>query len=158
MLLWGVQMPVKAKTSVYILLGLGSIASTATIVRIPYLAGGAGRDLLLPNIAVIFWAIVELSISIIATSAATWRPLFAKPAIDTSASHINLPVRGGTCVPTSPRDLSFSSPHSLCYPETVSAEWVLHEGREDSMTPIDGMNLRHQQSWQSEQSEQSELS
>jgi hypothetical protein len=56
-------------------------------------------------------------------------------------------------VPTSPGNLSFSTPHPLHYSETESAEWVLHEGLEDSMAHIDGMDLRHQQSWQSEQSE-----
>jgi dipeptide/tripeptide permease len=100
MLLWGMKLRSKVKISVHILLGLGSMsvslsfilfcvklipnqsASIATVIRIPYIVESTGlTNKLLQNIAVIFWSIIELAISIITMAAATWKPLLVKLGI-----------------------------------------------------------------------------
>ncbi|KAL3440802.1 hypothetical protein BJX65DRAFT_314454 [Aspergillus insuetus] len=77
-LLRGCNMSLRTKISVHVLLGLGSIAGVATIIRMPYIATGLGANLKLNDLAALFWEITELAINIICTAAATWKPLFQK--------------------------------------------------------------------------------
>jgi hypothetical protein len=109
MLLWGMKLRSKVKISVHILLGLGSMsvslafilfyvklisnqsASIATAIRIPYIVESAGlTNKLLHNIAVLFWSIIELAISIIMMAAATWKPLLVKLGIISSYNQISV--------------------------------------------------------------------
>ncbi|KAL2828851.1 hypothetical protein BJY01DRAFT_128446 [Aspergillus pseudoustus] len=78
-LLRGCRMNLGTRISVHVLLGLGSIAGIATVIRMPYAAIGIGVDSNKNALAIRFWEITELAINIICTSAATWRPLFYKP-------------------------------------------------------------------------------
>ncbi|KAL3445286.1 hypothetical protein BJX65DRAFT_310001 [Aspergillus insuetus] len=71
-------MSLRTRLSVHVLLGLGSVAGIATIIRMPYIATGLGANLKLDNLAALFWEITELAINIICTAAATWKPLFHK--------------------------------------------------------------------------------
>ncbi|KAL3464885.1 hypothetical protein BJX64DRAFT_286073 [Aspergillus heterothallicus] len=77
-LLRGCNMSLRTRISVHILLGLGSIAGVATIIRMPYIATGLGANMKLNNLAALFWEMTELAFNIICTAAATWRPLFHK--------------------------------------------------------------------------------
>jgi hypothetical protein len=56
----------------------GNSASVATIARIPYVHRLEALDFFYANNEILTWSIVEVGISIIATAAATIRPLLAK--------------------------------------------------------------------------------
>jgi len=76
-LIWNLQMNIRTKISVALILGMGAIASTATIVRIPYVKGLANQeDFLYATTDVAIWSTVETGIGIAASSFATLRPLF----------------------------------------------------------------------------------
>ncbi|KAL2851023.1 hypothetical protein BJY01DRAFT_209529 [Aspergillus pseudoustus] len=72
----GCHMNLGTRLSVHALLGLGSIAGIATVIRMPYVAMGIGANMSKDSVAALFWEIAELAINIICTSAATWKPLF----------------------------------------------------------------------------------
>ncbi|KAK9424291.1 hypothetical protein SUNI508_13744 [Seiridium unicorne] len=75
-ILWDIQLRFRVKVSVAVVLGLGFIASTATIVRIGYLRYYTITEDYLYNIAnIALWSIVESGIGIVAGSLATLRPL-----------------------------------------------------------------------------------
>ncbi|KAM0809755.1 putative Integral membrane protein [Seiridium cardinale] len=75
LILWEVQLKWKVKLSVAIILGVGVIASSATLVRLRYLLHYSDPDnyLYVANIAIC--SIVESAIAIIAGSASALRPL-----------------------------------------------------------------------------------
>ncbi|KAL2061868.1 hypothetical protein VTL71DRAFT_7246 [Oculimacula yallundae] len=76
-LIWNLQMNIRTKISVAMILSMGAIASTATIVRIPYVKGLANQaDFLYATTDVAIWSTVETGIGIAASSCATLRPLF----------------------------------------------------------------------------------
>ncbi|KAL3454422.1 hypothetical protein BJX65DRAFT_260484 [Aspergillus insuetus] len=74
-ILWPSRMRMRVKVSVGVLLGLGSVASIATIIRIVYLPSLSRSEGLLTNNPVIFWSIVESAMGIIASAGSTWKPL-----------------------------------------------------------------------------------
>ncbi|KAL2834803.1 hypothetical protein BJY01DRAFT_79843 [Aspergillus pseudoustus] len=76
-LLRGSRLDLKTKFSVRLLLGIGSVASIATIARMVYIAKDSSAHVR-TGLAISFWAILELAISIICTSAATWKPLVVR--------------------------------------------------------------------------------
>ncbi|KAK1566093.1 uncharacterized protein LY79DRAFT_644367 [Colletotrichum navitas] len=78
-LVWGMQMQKKVKISVVGILAVGSMASLASVARIPY----AKQLLSSPDYLVSFtdlaiWSIVECALGLMATSLATLRPLFVR--------------------------------------------------------------------------------
>ncbi|KAB5586200.1 hypothetical protein GE09DRAFT_1210775 [Coniochaeta sp. 2T2.1] len=76
-LVWDLQMTPRTKLSVAAILALGAIASTATIVRIPYVKGlSNSADFLYATTDVAIWSTCETGIGIAASSIATLRPLF----------------------------------------------------------------------------------
>lgn len=76
-LVWNLQMNIRTKISVAMILGLAAIASTATIVRIPYVKDLANQaDFLYATTDVAIWSTSETGIGITAASFATLRPLF----------------------------------------------------------------------------------
>ncbi|TDZ24413.1 hypothetical protein Cob_v003424 [Colletotrichum orbiculare MAFF 240422] len=73
---WGLQMKSRVKASVCAVLGLGAIASAATIVRLPYLQYYNQPKNYLHNIAnIVLWSIFECGIGIIAGSLPSLRRL-----------------------------------------------------------------------------------
>jgi len=71
------QMNARTKLSVACILAVGAIASTATIVRIPYIAGMSNiADFLWATSDVAIWSTIEIGIGITASATATLRPLF----------------------------------------------------------------------------------
>ncbi|OJD10603.1 hypothetical protein AJ78_08431 [Emergomyces pasteurianus Ep9510] len=73
------QLNRRTKLSASILLGFGSIASVATIARLPYVKYGYEQvDFLYANTEIMIWAMVEIGVSIIAISAVTLKPLLMK--------------------------------------------------------------------------------
>ena len=71
------QMRPRAKMLVAIILSMGAIASTATIIRIPYLVSLSNKaDFLYATTDVAIWTCCETGLAIVATSAATLRPMF----------------------------------------------------------------------------------
>ncbi|KFZ17109.1 hypothetical protein V501_01900 [Pseudogymnoascus sp. VKM F-4519 (FW-2642)] len=76
-LIWNVQMDRRTKLSVAAILSVGAIASSATIIRIPYIQDLANvEDFLYATTDVAIWSTVETGIGIAASAAATLRPLF----------------------------------------------------------------------------------
>ncbi|KAK8100499.1 hypothetical protein PG999_010873 [Apiospora kogelbergensis] len=77
MLVWNLQMNLKMKLSVMVLLAAGVIASSATIVRFPYLYSLTDvDDFLYSTSDVAIWSTVETGIAITTAGFATLRPLF----------------------------------------------------------------------------------
>ncbi|KFY05219.1 hypothetical protein O988_00177 [Pseudogymnoascus sp. VKM F-3808] len=76
-MVWNLQMNFRTKLSVAAILAVGCIASTATIIRIPFISGMADiNDFLYSTMDVAIWSTVEVGIGIVASAAATLRPLF----------------------------------------------------------------------------------
>ncbi|KAI9647612.1 hypothetical protein NHQ30_003997 [Ciborinia camelliae] len=74
---WNLQMTPRDKISVAIILSLGAVASSATIIRIPYLSDLSNiSDFLCATVDVAIWSTTETGIGITACSVATLRPLF----------------------------------------------------------------------------------
>ncbi|KAF2009345.1 hypothetical protein BU24DRAFT_467734 [Aaosphaeria arxii CBS 175.79] len=74
----GVQMSRRLKATVVLLLAIGSIAAVATIARLPYVHFLEDPDFLYANAEIAIWSVVEVGISVMATSSSTLRPLAAK--------------------------------------------------------------------------------
>ncbi|KAI5462761.1 hypothetical protein BGZ63DRAFT_471048 [Mariannaea sp. PMI_226] len=75
-LVWKAQLPQREKVSIIVLLCLGSIASVATIVRIPYARGYLDNpDYLFTTADLGIWGSVEIGVALTASSLATIKPL-----------------------------------------------------------------------------------
>ncbi|KAK6063098.1 cation-transporting atpase 4 [Seiridium cupressi] len=100
-ILWEVQLKWKVKLSVAIILGVGVIASSATLVRLRYLLHYSDPDNYLYSIAdIAIWSVVESGIGIIAGSAPALRPLLKYiPFIGDTTSN-RTPGTGGPSGPT----------------------------------------------------------
>ncbi|KAL2824403.1 hypothetical protein BDW59DRAFT_172924 [Aspergillus cavernicola] len=70
------QMNFRTKAALAVILGLGCIASTAVIVRIPYLPYYKDEDFLYATTDISIWSNVEAGLGITAGSLVTVRPLF----------------------------------------------------------------------------------
>lgn len=76
-LVWNLQMNPRTKLVVAMILAVGAIASTATIIRIPYVKDLANQaDFLYATTDVALWSTAETGIGITASACATLRPLF----------------------------------------------------------------------------------
>ncbi|KIM95532.1 hypothetical protein OIDMADRAFT_133757 [Oidiodendron maius Zn] len=76
-MVWNLKMNSRMKLSVALILSVGAIASTATIVRIPYVKDLANQaDFLYATTDVALWSTCETGIGITASACATLRPLF----------------------------------------------------------------------------------
>ncbi|TVY29039.1 hypothetical protein LHYA1_G002267 [Lachnellula hyalina] len=75
-LVWNLVMSPRIKVSVALILALGAIGSTATIVRIPYISQLTQDDFLYSTTDLSIWSTVEPGIGITASAMATLRPLF----------------------------------------------------------------------------------
>jgi len=79
LILWDVQMRRKLKISVCVILGMGAIASTATLVRLKAIPSYRNTtDHLYGICEIAIWSVVEIGFGIIAGSIATLKPLFNK--------------------------------------------------------------------------------
>ncbi|KAF2469635.1 uncharacterized protein BDR25DRAFT_371641 [Lindgomyces ingoldianus] len=75
-ILWGVQLKWRVKASVGVVLALGVVASTATLVRLKFLPSYTiGEDYLYHIAPIGIWSITESGIGITAGSLATLRPI-----------------------------------------------------------------------------------
>lgn len=75
-LVWNLQITGRAKITVALILSMGAIASTATIIRIPYVHTlGNQADFLYATTDVAIWSCVETGLGITASCLATLRPL-----------------------------------------------------------------------------------
>lgn len=71
------MMPMRAKVSVYSVLAIGVLASTASCVRLAYVLGLALNPAFLKHsIQIAIWSIIEPGLGIIAASLMTLRPIF----------------------------------------------------------------------------------
>lgn len=76
-MLWNLQMDRRTKATVSVILALGAVASTATIIRIPYLHYLSDEvNFLYVTTDVAIWSTIEVGIAISASSFATLKPLF----------------------------------------------------------------------------------
>ncbi|KAL2782407.1 hypothetical protein BJX66DRAFT_345861 [Aspergillus keveii] len=78
LVLWDSLMERRTKILVWFLLGFGSLAAIATIMRIVYLPSMTITDSPADNPIIVFWSILEAAIGIICSAAATWRPLVSR--------------------------------------------------------------------------------
>ncbi|KAI1840394.1 hypothetical protein JX265_007215 [Neoarthrinium moseri] len=75
-LVWSLQMNTRVKVSVVLILAAGAIASSATIVRFPYLYSLTDiNDFLYSTADVAIWSTIETGLGITAAGVATLRPL-----------------------------------------------------------------------------------
>ncbi|EJT78130.1 hypothetical protein GGTG_03232 [Gaeumannomyces tritici R3-111a-1] len=87
-LVWKSQLDRRTKISVVAILAVGSASSLATIVRVPYLYQLLDNPEYLANfVELANWSAVEIGLAIVASSAATLRPLFRKLKVFTSTMH-----------------------------------------------------------------------
>lgn len=85
-LVWQAKMERRKKISVCAVLALGSVASVATIVRIPFADGILNRpDFLYDFTDLAIWSTLEIGIALTASSLATLTPLFRKIKFFSSA-------------------------------------------------------------------------
>ncbi|KAI6357424.1 hypothetical protein MCOR31_010333 [Pyricularia oryzae] len=78
-LVWNSKMDKRTKWSVVAILSVGSAASICTVIRVPYVYQLlANKEYLANFIELGVWSAVEIGLAIIASSAATLRPLFRK--------------------------------------------------------------------------------
>lgn len=75
-LVWDLAMNPRTKVSVALILALGAVGSTATIIRIPFIKQLTQGDFLYSTTDVAIWSTVEPGIGITAAAMATLRPLF----------------------------------------------------------------------------------
>ncbi|KAH9906718.1 hypothetical protein F4778DRAFT_778169 [Xylariomycetidae sp. FL2044] len=100
-ILWNAQMKRKAKISVAIVLGIGSLASASTFARLPYLQYYGNNDNFLCNI--VLWSVFEGGIGLVAGSLPMLRVYFkrwigssGKPSKTAGLSGRGPPTIGGT--------------------------------------------------------------
>ncbi|KAG9706538.1 hypothetical protein KCU86_g5609, partial [Aureobasidium melanogenum] len=75
--IWSAAIPRSTKISAGCLLGLGSLASIASLIRLAYIPGiEASPTFLEHSVNIASWSIVEPGLGIVAASLATLRPLF----------------------------------------------------------------------------------
>ncbi|KAH6647892.1 hypothetical protein BKA67DRAFT_662639 [Truncatella angustata] len=100
-ILWNAQMRRNVKLSVGIVLGLGSLASISTFLRIPYLKYYESSDNFLYNVGnIVLWSVFEGGIGLVAGSLPMLRQLFKRwlgsTARTTSVGPSNLVTIGGS--------------------------------------------------------------
>ncbi|OCK73497.1 hypothetical protein K432DRAFT_266473, partial [Lepidopterella palustris CBS 459.81] len=79
LIIWSIQLRRKLKVSISIILGMGALASTATLIRLKTIPAYRNTNDYLYGIAEIaIWSAVEIGLGIIAGSAAALKPLFSK--------------------------------------------------------------------------------
>ncbi|KAL2842125.1 hypothetical protein BJX68DRAFT_270843 [Aspergillus pseudodeflectus] len=78
MLLWNIRMHPRTKLSIRLLLGLGSLASIATIIRLAYLGLATDPTVTWAIVPMAFWSIIEQGVSITCIAIATLKPLFVR--------------------------------------------------------------------------------
>ncbi|KEZ45681.1 Uncharacterized protein SAPIO_CDS1452 [Scedosporium apiospermum] len=101
-LLWKAKMDRRTKISVIIVLTIGSIASVATIVRLPYASQLLQNDEYLYNFTdFAIWSTVEIGLALSASSLATLRPLFRKLKILSSTQGHGISHQNGDGKPHS---------------------------------------------------------
>ncbi|KAL3427053.1 hypothetical protein PVAG01_00562 [Phlyctema vagabunda] len=103
-LVWNLAMSPRTKISVALILALGAVGSTATIVRIPYINQlTETSDFLFSTTDVAIWSTVEPGIGITAAAMATLRPLFqsflARSKLLGSSSHAYPKPSGSAAFP-----------------------------------------------------------
>lgn len=75
--IWNASMPRSTKISAGCLLGLGSLGSISSLIRLAYIPGADASPIFLQHaVDIACWSIVEPGLGIIAASLATLRPLF----------------------------------------------------------------------------------
>ncbi|KAJ8067811.1 hypothetical protein OCU04_003407 [Sclerotinia nivalis] len=96
-MLWGLRMTSQLKVSIVIILGLGIIASSATIVRFKYLVALVNvRDSLYYITPVFLCSTIEIALAIIAASISTLRPLLCRwHILGFSSNRSSDPAPGG---------------------------------------------------------------
>ncbi|KAI0156828.1 hypothetical protein GGR57DRAFT_511177 [Xylariaceae sp. FL1272] len=89
LILWDVQLRFRIKASVGVILALGVVASTATLVRLKYILNYNNPNDYLNGIAnIAIWSIVESGIGLIAGSMPALRPLLRHIAFFGSSSYV----------------------------------------------------------------------
>ncbi|KAB8235896.1 hypothetical protein ETB97_003381 [Aspergillus alliaceus] len=84
-LIWNLQMDRRTKVAVSGILGIACIASTAVIIRIPFLKHAKSPDFLHTTTQISIWSNIEASLGITAGSLATVRPIIRMCSRVTSA-------------------------------------------------------------------------
>ena len=79
-IVWGTSMNIRTRLTVCFLLGIGSVACIATLVRVGYVdtLSSIKGDFLYDSANLALLSTIEVGLGIIAASAATFRPLFRR--------------------------------------------------------------------------------
>jgi hypothetical protein len=73
----GLNMNLRTKVSVFLLLSLANVGSIATLIRVKAIHQiSTSSDFLFATVDLVIWSSIEVGIAIIAASIATYRPLF----------------------------------------------------------------------------------
>ncbi|KAJ6438087.1 integral membrane family protein [Purpureocillium lavendulum] len=94
-MLWNAKMTKQAKATVIFILGLGILASIATLIRLKYLNRlQDADDLLFTATDAMIWTLVEPGVAIIASGLATIRPLLRAIKVSGFTSPDKVPITG----------------------------------------------------------------
>ncbi|KAH7033727.1 uncharacterized protein B0I36DRAFT_362363 [Microdochium trichocladiopsis] len=93
-LVFHLQMNMKTKIALTLILGMASIASTAVILRFPYIPNFRNPDFLFAVSNISLWTQVEAGLSIAAGSFATLRPLFRIMLVKLGMTTDSVPTYG----------------------------------------------------------------
>jgi hypothetical protein len=115
--IWSAALPRSTKITAGCLLGLGSLASIASLIRLAFIPGIEASPTFLENAsAIACWSIVEPGLGIVAASLAALRPLFRYCS----------PGKQHTILPTT---------HRGCKPVTSPGTFVSRMSFEDTINP-----------------------
>jgi len=90
-MLWNLQMNLRTKVGLIVLLGLSSIAFVSVIMKLLQVNSLASPDLLFANVEFLTWVVVEGNLVIIAASIPLLRPLFTYfRSTQTGSRHTNV--------------------------------------------------------------------
>ncbi|KAK2606287.1 hypothetical protein QQS21_003335 [Conoideocrella luteorostrata] len=98
--IWNLQLQMRAKIAVLVLMTMGCIASAAVVVRFAYLPNLKDPDFLWATIDVAIWSTVEMGLAVAAASLATLRPLFKIVRLATQGTKLTNPPTLTLSLPT----------------------------------------------------------
>ncbi|RVX72763.1 hypothetical protein B0A52_04162 [Exophiala mesophila] len=137
-MLWGLQMKLKEKISVIILLSLGVFASCVTIVRLVFVIHHDFTvNYLVGMSAISIWGVIELGIGIIAGSMATLRPLLR---------HITRLSNGSSNSDSKPQDQATPyrpAPYLAKVAKTNNPAYCVEDNEEEEEGSSEGGGQKH---------------
>ncbi|ETS87800.1 hypothetical protein PFICI_01628 [Pestalotiopsis fici W106-1] len=142
--LWNLKMERKLKITTYVVLAIGSIASIASIVRIPY----APAFLISPDYLYEFtdlgiWSTVEIGAGLSASCLATLKPLFRKIRTGQASSHpMDASAKSGSLEYHKERNNSIPRAYRPDLPGHYTMVSITSEGKFSRLDDLDAIVVR----------------